>query len=209
MDTNDSFVVFYSNFCDHSKEFLIKLKNLKNGLYEKFTKICVDNNQSIPVAIKSVPTILVPSHQYPLTDNSVFLWLDSMSSQYASEPVQNTQSLSSNGNPGNPGNPGNQVKSDENEDVTPYVAGEMGSSFSDSFSFLDADPQGGQPLAHTFTFIENGDPQISGQTNTNEIDRPNVTNSQKSTSGFDVAYEQYMSSRDADPFISQTPKRCG
>ena len=84
MDSNESFVVFFSNYCDHSKEFLIKLKNMKNGLFEKFTKICVDNNNSIPKSINSVPTILVPSHPYPLTDNGVFMWLDSMSSQYSS-----------------------------------------------------------------------------------------------------------------------------
>ena len=42
---------------------------MKNGLFEKFTKICVDNNQSIPAAIKSVPTILVPSHQKVLKNS--------------------------------------------------------------------------------------------------------------------------------------------
>ena len=91
MDSNDSFVVFYSNYCNHSKEFLIRLKNMKNGIYEKFTKICVDNNGSIPAAIKSVPTILVPSHPYPLTDDSVMMWLDSMSNQYSSQQAPQMQ----------------------------------------------------------------------------------------------------------------------
>ncbi len=214
MDTNDSFVVFYSNFCDHSKEFLVKLKNMRNGLFEKFTKICVDNNQSIPAAIKSVPTILVPSHQYPLTDNSVFLWLESLSGQYA--PESNQQPNGNNMGPGagnhnqNPNPNQGAGPSGDDSAIAPYVAGEMGSCFSDSFSFLDGDPHGGKPLAHTFTFIENGEHQISSQNqNHNEIDRPNISNNQKSTSGFDVAYEQYMSNRDADPYISQAPKRCG
>ena len=222
MDSNDSFVVFYSNYCDHSKEFLVKLRNMKNGLFEKFTKICVDNNNSIPKSINSVPTLLVPNHPYPLTDNDVFMWLDSMSSQYTSNqgfdgreiqtqgemPMPEQVDNRTNINNQLPNNPSQTTNNDENEGVAPYVAGEMGNCFSDSFSFLDEDPLGGQPLAHNFTFIGDCEPSTMSS-NPSEIDRPHVTNNQKATSGFDVAYEQYMSNRDGDPQISQVPKRAG
>lgn len=228
MDSTDSFVVFYSNYCDHSKEFLIKLKNMRNGLFEKFTKICVDNNHSIPKSINSVPTLLVPSHPYPLTDSGVFMWLDSISSQYTNHNLNHNpnqmmnqgempmpEQVSNRGgvDPNNFG-PGHQPQTQQNgvpnqsEGVAPYIAGEMGSCFSDSFSFLEADPLGGQPLAHTFTFL--GEPDGSNMTtNHSDIDRPNITNNQKATSGFDVAYEQYMSNRDGDPYVAHAPKRAG
>jgi hypothetical protein len=228
MDSTSSFVVFYSNYCDHSKEFLVKLKNMRNGLFEKFTKICVDHNQSIPKSINSVPTILVPSHTYPLTDSGVFMWLDSMSSQYANhnpnynpnqmmnqgempkpEQIHNREGINTNSfGPGQPSHVQTQNQSENNDGVAPYIAGEMGSCFSDSFSFLEAEPLGGQPLAHTFTFLgETDDSNMT--TNNSEIDRPNVTNNQKASSGFDVAYEKYMSNRDADPYVAQAPKRAG
>ena len=217
MDSNDSFVVFYSNYCNHSKEFLIKLKNLKNGLFEKFTKICVDNNTSIPKSITSVPTILVPSHPYPLTDDSVRVWLDSMSNQYTTVQTPQTQMQGQMQGPIQgpmqgqmQGNNQGLISNSQEEvgEVAPYIAGEMGSCFSDNFSFLDGDPLGGKPLAHTFTFLgENNETQ--GLSNLSEIDRPNVTNNQKEASGFDVAYEKYMSNREGDPQISQAPRRAG
>ena len=220
MDSGDSFVIFYSNYCSHSKEFLVGLKNLRNGLFEKFTKICVDNNPSIPKAIKSVPTILVPNHEYPLTDNHVFNWLNNVGGGnlnqrvVSGEPPQSVFNQNQ-AEPSQPSHPPAPPKAKESEpgEISPYIACEMGNCYSDSFSFLDGDPHGGQPLAHSFTFLGADGSEVQHQQpqsrpTRQEIDRPNITNNEKS-SGFDVAYEQYMSNRDADPYVSYAPKRCG
>lgn len=232
MSFNDSFVVFYSNQCEHCKSFLTQLKGLGNGLFEKFTKICVDGNVSIPKSIQSVPTILVPSHSHPLTDNSVFMWLETMSSQYGPTPtVQSTQATPSvqqihpsqqqaMGPPqgGQQGQSQGVQPPDSDEGIVPYVAGEMGNCFSDSFSFLDSTPQ---PLAHSFSFLDGsaptgqpgglGGPQGNpmAQVSADNIGRPSMQTQTKSSSSFDVAYESYMNSREGDMAIPQQPRRVG
>ena len=65
MNDTEAFILFYSNKCKHCKDFIISLQKLDTTLYNNFNKICVDNNPNIPKAIESVPTIIVPSHQYP------------------------------------------------------------------------------------------------------------------------------------------------
>lgn len=236
MSSRDSFVVFYSNKCSHCREFLTQLRDLKTGLYEEFTKICVDGNASIPKSIQSVPTLLVPSHDYPLTDKGVFMWLSTMAGQYGRKEVQ---AGGPGGHGGGPtGSSGAPAPAGADEGIAPYVAGEMGSCFSDSFSFLDSDAP---PLAHSFSFLGSGTqggpnggpppgpqggpigsrgpamgapPMRAGQfqgppVTADTLGRPSLSNESRSCSSFDTAYENYISSRDNDLGIPQQPRRVG
>ena len=210
MSTENTFVVFYSNFCNHSRSFLTRLKQLDTGLYDKFTKICVDNNQSIPKAIQSVPTIIVPSHPHPLTDSSVTMWMDTLASQYA--PTKPSPMSIPGVTPGADGGgvgtseqrPSEQAGADS-DGILPYVSGEMGTQFSDGFSFLDTDAQAANPIEHQFSFIGAGlgDPT---QNNNGTIDRPSAP--QNKTNEFDSQYENFMSTRDTDPYIQRPHQRC-
>jgi hypothetical protein len=214
MDTRNTFVLFHSNYCQHCKEFLERLEKLGGGLYQKFTKICVDNNPSIPKSIQSVPTILVPSHEHPLTDSSVFMWLDTLGGQFNKEKDSNNwqgsvnatsrQSVSNSA-------PTQSNSTGETDGITPYIAGEMGGGFSDSFSFLNTDGTTGNPLEHNFQFLSDtgvGAPISNTSFSAEQLGRPELNSDSKKSSNFDVAYEQYMSSRDADPFIQQQHRRC-
>jgi hypothetical protein len=198
MKDTEAFILFYSNKCEHCKEFIIKLKETNIDIFNKFNKICVDNNQNIPKAIESVPTIIVPSHQYPLTDNSVFLWLDTMLSNSNSNSSQNPELTQ--------GNNDNTIKSTEDgTDISPYVACEMGNSFSDSFSFLDSS----KPLEHNYTFLEgniSGNDINSQNYTTEDLERPKME-SKNNSSGMESQYETFISSRDNDPNIDQAPQR--
>ena len=50
--------IFYSKYCPHCKDFIIKLKN--EGLLDLFTnKICIDGMPNLPTFLKEVPTIIV------------------------------------------------------------------------------------------------------------------------------------------------------
>lgn len=215
MDTRNTFVIFYSNHCQHCKEFLVRLQKLGGNLYQKFTKICVDNNPSVPKSIQSVPTILVPSHEHPLTDSSVFMWLDTLGGNFNKEQnnshwknsVEASPQARTSQQPAEP-TPGAGAGSG---DITPYIAGEMGGGFSDSFSFLNTDGSIGNPLEHNFQFLSDSSASnniSSLPMSAEQIGRPELNSESKKSSSFDVAYEQYMSSRDADPYIQQQHRRC-
>lgn len=193
---NDKFVLFYSNYCQHCKEFLSKLKKKDIQLFKKFNKILVDGNTNIPKSIVSVPTIITPSHNHPLTDNSVFIWLDTMADNY----VENNNQLSNN----------DQLQS-SNEGILPFVNSEMGCNFSDNFSFLDN--QAG-PLSHNFSFLDNNTSQENKSWNDTpntalpfqSIDRPKIANEQQNNP-FEMELDQLKNNRDCDPYIMQPPAR--
>lgn len=182
MTNNNSFILFYSNYCDHSKDFLLKLKKLNISLFNKFTKISVDNNSKIPKGIESVPTIIVPSHNYPLTDNSVFIWLDTMANEYCEE---------------------DKPEDIQDNEILPFVKNEMGHSFSDNFSFLESDG----PLSHSFSFIDNQPEPIKENINAPipTMERPD--SSKNSDNKFNINIEEFKNSRECDPYIMQAPQR--
>lgn len=184
MESNNSFILFYSNYCEHSKEFLLGLKKKNPNLFNKFTKICVDNSK-VPDGIETVPTILIPTHSYPLTDNNVFEWLHSINGNNNSN-----ESSNSDGN----------LENDYG--ISPYIRSEMGGGFSDGFSFLNENVR----LKHNFTFLndniqnENSINNISNISCDN-IDRPKLNSAQKSSSDFDSEYEKYINGRENDSSI--------
>ena len=215
MNSEHSFILFYSNYCEHCKNFLVKLKEIDSELFNRFKKICVDNNNKIPKSITSVPTIITPSHDYALTDNAVFMWLDTLAEQYItnSKEPQSTQTI-------------------EEGEIVPFVKGEMGSCFSDNFSFLDTHEG---PLRHNYSFIDSTD-QASSITNndTNQsvnmqrnLDtKPNPVQSRHfnytqssqnfqmpkssrsdTNTNFDMDLDSFKNNREQDPYIMQAPQR--
>lgn len=183
MTNKTVFILFYSNYCQHCKDFLIKLKKMNEDLYNNFTKIAVDGNSKIPKGITSVPTIIVPSHNHPLTDESVFMWLETIAVDYpCKKNVDN--------------------ESEKTEEILPFIKNEMGYGFSDNFSFLESEG----PLAHSFSFI--GEDTNSFVPNNDApiptMDRPNPT---KLEDSFNVNLEELKNNRDCDPFIMQAPQR--
>jgi hypothetical protein len=73
---NSDYILFYSNKCLHSKEFL-NLLYKDNELNQKFTKINIDNtNVKIPPYVKAVPTAIVTNNGEPslLVGSNIFKW---------------------------------------------------------------------------------------------------------------------------------------
>ena len=63
--SDGDYILFYSNKCLHSKEFL-NLLHKDVQLNQKFTKINIDNpNIKIPPYIKSVPSAIITSNGQP------------------------------------------------------------------------------------------------------------------------------------------------
>lgn len=119
-------ILFYSNYCDHCKEFtnnLSKFPNIKQQLY----LFCIDNNrEKIPFSIKSVPSMITKDKKV-LSGKDVFIWFE------------------------------NEKKNDTTDPLA-WHNNEMGSTFSDGYSFLEEDTaakgSGGSSIAHSFSFID-------------------------------------------------------
>ena len=85
-------VLFYSNYCLHSKELLMKLNKL--GMRNIFLMVCVEQHRaSIPRAIDRVPTI-VTSRKLVLQDDDVDEYVDLLAKEIvrASQPQKSPQS---------------------------------------------------------------------------------------------------------------------
>lgn len=74
--SNQDFLLFYSNKCLHSKEFLTILsKDVE--LNKKFVKINIDNKSiKIPPYVKAVPSAIITTNGQPelLVGSSIFKW---------------------------------------------------------------------------------------------------------------------------------------
>jgi len=103
-------IVFYSNYCNYSKELVNKLSKTK--LHDSLIYICVDDkNISLPNFVNVVPTIYLYENKQILTEDDINNWVN-----------QNLQT------------------DDDNEDVIAYHGNSIGlSGFSTNFSFLEGD----------------------------------------------------------------------
>ena len=159
---SNDIILFYSNRCKYSNEFIEKLNN--SHLSNNVKRVSVDLLPTIPPNITSVPTLVLSNDKQPLTGKDVFDWLH------------------------------NQIQihnqSGESEGIKPYFSMEMNSGFSDGYSFLSE----GQPLAHSFEYLNT--PSIKN-TNTNNT---NNTNSRRNSKKSEVEkkYEQLLQSRGSD-----------
>jgi hypothetical protein len=142
MNNNNKYILFYSNFCNNSKEFITQL--YKTKYYELFMKVCVDKKDiKIPKQITAVPTIIVPNYPRPLTGGEAFFWLEGMGK------IESTKETTMQQKPGMPkkkveGEFGNQTGS---ESIIPFSS-EMG-GYSDSYTYLD----NGNALDRSFSFL--------------------------------------------------------
>lgn len=172
-------ILFYSNSCPHSKEFISLLDN--TSFSNSFIRVCVDQrNLNIPRNITSVPTIMVPEMPNPLTGDEVFMWI--------SQHLNKDRGVPNN----SPNNPPNNPPNTEAiaEGPTPFLPYEMSSARSDTFSFIESDPNFGTPLLHNYSFL-NGP----------------VENTNSQSPKEDDALEKMRQSRDNDPNIRKQLKR--
>ena len=175
---NSKPTLFYSNYCQHCKELLIKINNF--NLKEKVNFNCVDQNRkNLPAFVKSVPTIIVPSENKMFSGENVFNWVNN---EISKMNVKNKQN--------------NQNQNNQSDDVLPWVNSEMNNGFSDAFSFLDSDSTTeGKPIAHSFSFIDDSfSTTINTPTDGSQQQNNNTSNK------IDSDYEALMKSRGDDNF---------
>ena len=173
---NSKSILYYSKRCPHCAEVLNKIRlgeKIINDFSEQFLYILVDGNNKLPNYITEVPTMVVPTHNKPLTGDSVFMWIETKLRMLSQQNNQTNISLSKN-------QESVQSKSADNSDgPISYNPMEM-SGFGDSFSFLD---NSGEIQEHCYTFIDdNGDKQVKCFPVGNSQHNPNQNNRQQNNS---------------------------
>lgn len=201
-------ILFYSNYCSHSKN-CIEMIN-KTNLRQQILIFCIDDNmEKIPSFIKSVPTILTPSKEL-IQGKQLFNYLEHI---YMSNQSDNSLSLPNisniNSNPQsnqsfNPNNNQNTIQTNTKEEIEDdplaWHGTEMGAGFSDNYSFIDIDTsaegQGGQSIAHNFEFL-GGNNLGYGNFNSN-IKTPDELSKNEKKDPLMEKMEQLKNARDTD-----------
>ena len=141
-------ILFYSKNDQRSINLWSKLS--KENRLDNFLKICVDNNNRIPSIIKTVPSIFIKGRPV-ISGPAIQMYLNNMqSSQAAVVPQDNG------GNPSShPSISGNNVPQ-QNEGLNDFNPVEMSSRWSDSYSFIQENPE---PMSFSFQFLQNDNSQ--------------------------------------------------
>lgn len=187
-------VLFYSERCQHSNEFINLLSQTQYK--DVFVRINVDYNRNLPKSIKTVPTIIVPTHREPLSGNGAFMWINSAMNQSQTQQNMGNQPIPQRSNNA----PQNNTNKDDC-DPSPFFACEMSNNFSDGFSFIDNN----NPISHQFSFLtENGiadntPPKQNMSTGNSRIDAR--------IESMDNDYERLIQQRNNDMSIGQAIER--
>lgn len=164
-------LIFYSNYCEYSKEVLTMLT--KRNLRSKFLLICIDNGKyKIPPIITSVPTILTSDFSTIYTDVNITKYIDN---KYPiTKQEQEIQTFSWEGN-----NYSDTYSLLEDDDITNSAIG--GNMSSKGFTFL------------------NDNVNDTSHMNGNEPPKFKDDDDVLKQTKFDIsAYDSYISSRNRD-----------
>jgi len=147
MDPQSKHILFYSNNCPHSREFINQLyKN--QPLYSKFIKVDVQTAKvNIPKCVNAVPAIIIKTPRMKpqvYVGDEVFVWYNQFLSRIekASSAPTKTKMGSTLGN-------GSHSTSGGILDYDPCTM----SGFSDNFSLLGENTSQSDPIAHQFEFL--------------------------------------------------------
>jgi hypothetical protein len=188
---NNKYILFYSNFCSNSKEFITEL--YKTKYYELFMKVCVDKkNIKIPKQITSVPTIIVPNYPRPLTGGEAFFWLEGMGRINIEKEQSNLGGQQQMGGPKKKveGEFGNQTGSDS---ITPFSYEMKG--YSDAYTYLDNN----NALDRNFSFLNgSGNQNLGGGGNIPTPKEMGEFDKKQKDSEVSQAYERLMEERNRD-----------
>lgn len=73
----DKDIIFFSNFCDYSRDILGKIEEYK--LQDKIVSVCVDDeNIKLPPFLEVVPTIYLQKSKSIIVDDDIISYLDNL-----------------------------------------------------------------------------------------------------------------------------------
>jgi len=217
MNNSNAYVLFYSEKCPHSREFITLINQTKYG--SVFRKYCIERMAKIPNGIFEVPTIIVPGYNVPLSGDNVFKWYKQVvgthteamttkkiappqppsrpppEARVVPPPTRNT--------PKQPTSVGGHASPETNTSDEPSPFGlELSAGFSDIYSYIDDDA--GKPLVHAFEYIDNSSANfkkqnVSTSSLSTESSRGGSNAREEKANRFNKQYEDFMMSRNNDP----------
>tara|TARA_Y100001970_G_scaffold292772_1_gene435756 strand:- start:2859 stop:3563 length:705 start_codon:yes stop_codon:yes gene_type:complete len=223
---NNQHVLFYSNNCPHSREFIQLINNSQFNYV--FKRYCIEEMRKIPNGIFEVPTIIVPGINWPLSGDNVFKWFQQNTQQNPmpqSHVMSNTPPRTNTNTNTNIGKEPFTQSSREDENMKPnkrpnFAAPpslgdpieepsafgiEMNSGFSDIYSWIEEGSEG-KPMSHTFEYLNDHSSIQSTNTttsNTNSLPQlPGTMQKTRAESKGDILnkkLEEFMNSRNNDP----------
>ena len=181
-----SILLFYSNRCPHSKQFLTECQRHN---IQAFHKICIDNTprERIPAIVTSVPALVFAGNNRCVQSEQAFQWLQQQVHEQQQRRQQQQQA----------GLAGNQAPENAGAgEPSAWQSTEMGDSFSDTYSFLDnsfTETGAGQPLKENtggsgstipknFAFLDGASFQTKGPT-PSSTPTPNVPTNMRGMQG--------------------------
>ncbi len=176
-------ICFYSNRCEWSKVFVTEIS--QTPYHKEFKFICVDpspNRAQLPSWLKQTPTLKISGEPEPRTNNEVMNWL------YERKMKDGGAKSSTNGQP-------------ISVEPEPYLDSEMGGGFGDSYSFINSDwsasGNGGNSIAHNFSFLGGSDAIGTREASNFQTAAPSSGHRSKKEEMLDAQMEAYKRDRDA------------
>lgn len=132
--------LFFSNYCEHSKRLLNRIKT--TNLINSFNLVCIDDaNVNIPDFIQVVPSVYDMTQRNVMTNETLFNWI---------EGVMSSQNQSSNNNVIN------MADITGSNDILAYQQTEMiGGAGNTSYSFINDNDN--DNLNHHYEYLDNRD----------------------------------------------------
>ena len=124
-------ILFYHPQCEHSRKILIQLR--QSNLENQIRLFNIEKKQP-PKHIKSVPTLVLSNLNEPLIGTEVSDWINQLNSNNIKE--NNTTKQKS------------KKKFKKSKDIEAFDSLEMGSHFSDNFSYIEK-----KEIPHNFKYI--------------------------------------------------------
>lgn len=179
--SNNNIFLFYSNFCQHSKRLINRIKT--SNIINNFNIVNIDdNNINLPPFIEVVPTIYLADSKKILINDELFSWIESNISGGSNSPINNEK-----------------IKMSEitgSDDILAFQQGEMISgSGCTSYSFIEESDN--NLLNHNFSYLDDRDNnKLPSFTKSNKASLTN-NNTKESNKSNPVsnAYEKMMADR--------------
>jgi len=187
-------LLFYSNNCHNSKNVVKSIS--KSPMRTSVKYICVDNaavRRKLPPYIKSVPTLVAGSKI--IVGNQINDYLQ-ITTLVEKNKAENPKEIL----PQQPQKPSYDFENGPNA----FMTSEMGSTFSDSYSFLGIDTSaqgnGGESMNHNFEFIKGNDKNsnmVNQNMNPVQNNYSEIQNNEK-TEELNKKMDEMMSRRELD-----------
>ena len=189
MSHQNSVLLFYSSHCNHCQQLLQNIK--QSQIQDSLQQICIDKlpRHRIPANVKNVPTLVIAGEMHPLVGQNVFKWVQQKIVQKQKQNQSNSMSNNSSNAPSGP---------------SAWHVNEMGSSFSDSYSFINGDKDSSIPK--NFEFITKNNFDVKNpfpQSNSQQHQQQQQPQRQQQFSQQQFSQQQQQFSQQQQPQFSQ------